>query len=445
MNAVISESLSLHFEWLKQLVDLRIRTYFEQGEPDEVMRMPLMPDLMPVSPLDVFFQEYQFSWQERAILLLALCPYMRPELLDIFFTENTNFKRGFTEFGGLKGKTHGGFLPTCETAVFLLAGNHVGHRLEVMRLFRAEHPLIAEGVLELTTADRNEPPLSAQLKVSRAYRRRFFWDENYEPDFGPDFPAKRLTTKLNWDDLVLPAYVIDQILEIKGWLAHRIQLEKEWELDQWLNPGYRCLFYGPPGTGKTLTASIIGKELGRSVFRIDLSMVVSKYIGETEKNLASIFDQAEHKSWILFFDEADAIFGKRTETQSSHDRYANQEVSYLLQRIETYNGLVILASNFKGNVDPAFQRRFQSMIYFPVPDAEHRYELWNKVFAGPLRVAPSVDLAAVAEKYELSGGEIVNVLQSVAIKAAENGQREVHMKAILNGIRKEYQKNGRVL
>lgn len=445
MQAAIAESLALHFEWLKELVDLRIRTYFEQLEPGETMRMPMMPDLMPVSPLDEFFQANEFSWQERAILLLALCPYVRPELLDILFTENTNFKRGFTEFGGVKGKTHGGFLPTGETVVFILAGNHVGHRLEAMRLLHPEHLLFREGVIERMSVERNEPPLSAQLTVSKAYRRRFLWNEMYEPDFGPEFPARRLTTKLEWEDLVLPDYVLDQVLEIKTWLEYKRQINDGWRLEQWLKPGYRCLFYGPPGTGKTLTASLLGKELRRSVFRVDLSMVVSKYIGETEKNLASIFDQAEHKSWILFFDEADSLFGKRTETHSAHDRYANQEVSYLLQRIESYNGLVILASNFKGNVDAAFQRRFQSMVYFPLPDAQSRLELWSKVFSGPLRPEPSISLEQIAEKYELSGGEIVNVLQSVAIQAARNGTEQVFLRDLLNGIRKEFRKNGRVV
>ena len=127
-----------------------------------------------------------------------------------------------------------------------------------------------------------------------------------------------------------------------------------------VKPGYRALFHGPPGTGKTLTATLLGKHTGRPVFRIDLSRVVSKYIGETEKNLSRLFDKAEHKDWILFFDEADALFGKRTEIRDAHDKYANQEVAYLLQRIESYAGLVILATNQRGNIDEAFLRRFQA-------------------------------------------------------------------------------------
>ena len=141
----------------------------------------------------------------------------------------------------------------------------------------------------------------------------------------------------------------------------------DWGMAPKLRPGYRSLFYGPPGTGKTMTACLLGKSTGRDVYKVDLSLVVSKYIGETEKNLARVFDQAQHKGWILFFDEADALFGKRSETRDAHDRYANQEVSFLLQRIETFDGIAILASNQRENLDDAFTRRFESIIYFPMP------------------------------------------------------------------------------
>src|SRR5690606_1665724 len=151
---------------------------------------------------------------------------------------------------------------------------------------------------------------------------------------------------------------------------------KDWGMEKRLNPGFRVLFHGPPGTGKTLTASLLGKYTGKEVYKIDLSMVVSKFIGETEKNLANLFDKAENKDWILFFDEADALFGKRTNVRDAHDKYANQEVSFLLQRTETYAGLVILATNFKNNIDDAFARRFQSHIYFPSPAFGERLKIW---------------------------------------------------------------------
>ena len=146
-----------------------------------------------------------------------------------------------------------------------------------------------------------------------------------------------------WDDLVLDDLVHEQVQEINTWLEHGATLMSDWGLYRKIKPGYRSLFYGPPGTGKTLTASLLGKTSGRDVYRIDLSMVVSKYIGETEKNLSKIFDTAENKNWILFFDEADSLFGKRTATNSSNDRHANQQTAHLLQRVEDFPGVVILA------------------------------------------------------------------------------------------------------
>jgi len=210
-------------------------------------------------------------------------------------------------------------------------------------------------------------------------------------------------------------------------------------------PGYRSLFYGPSGTGKTLTATLIGAELGVDVYRIDLSMVVSKYIGETEKNLANVFDQAQHKNWILFFDEADALFGKRTQTTSSNDRHANQEISYLLQRVEDYPGVVILATNLKANIDEAFARRFQSLVYFPLPDVIQRQQLWENMLSGPPGLAVGVDLARLAQSYQLSGGAITNVVRYGAISALQNNRSSIELDDLVKGVSKELRKEGKTV
>lgn len=441
----IPHSLKIHLDWLKILLDKRIEQYFAQSDASLSDIFPGVPTLKSDTPLDYLFQQFEMSWEERVVLLLAITPHIKPQLLDIFFTDNPNINRGFTEFGGLKGKKHNGFLPTGETAVFILAGQDMARRLEVMRIFRAEHFLFKHKILEFQVEDQQEPTLSMPLMISQPFLRRILWDELYEPDFGPGFPAKRVNTPLEWEDLVLPPYILDQIYEIINWLKYEDQIQEGWGLQKWIKPGYRSLFFGPPGTGKTLTASLIGKALGLPVYRIDLSMVVSKYIGETEKNLASVFDQAEQHQWILFFDEADALFGKRTQTKSSHDRYANQEVSYLLQRVEDYPGLVILASNFKGNLDEAFIRRFQSMIHFTMPSSAQRLELWKKALSGKLELASAVDLEQIAQTYEVSGGEIINVLRTLAIKAAERGKPIVYQADILDALRKEFRKSGKVV
>jgi len=181
---------------------------------------------------------------------------------------------------------------------------------------------------------------------------------------------KLIETDQNWNDVAVEPENLGCLIEIGDWLRFSETLMNEWGLSKMIKPGYRALFYGENGTGKTLAAALLGKDAGLDVYRIDLSMVLSEYIGETEKQLAGIFDEAATKKSILFFDEAEALFGKRTDVKDAHDRYANQEISYLLQRIEDYPGVVILATNMKGNIDDAFIRRFQSVIHFRIPKVE---------------------------------------------------------------------------
>jgi SpoVK/Ycf46/Vps4 family AAA+-type ATPase len=197
--------------------------------------------------------------------------------------------------------------------------------------------------------------------------------------------------------------------------------------------------------GKTLTASLLGKYTGKDVYRIDISMVVSKFIGETEKNLSNLFARAESKDWILFFDEADALFGKRTNVRDAHDKYANQEVSYLLQRVENYDGLVILASNFKSNIDGAFIRRFQSIIHFPLPSPKEWLQLWQMAFPSQLKLAETVNLPTLSTAYELTGADIMNVVQHCCLQALQRGNAMIHETDLIHAIKRELSKAGKVL
>jgi SpoVK/Ycf46/Vps4 family AAA+-type ATPase len=192
-----------------------------------------------------------------------------------------------------------------------------------------------------------------------------------------------------------------------------------------------------------MTACLLGKSTGREVYKVDLSLVISKYIGETEKNLAKVFDQAQHKGWILFFDEADALFGKRSETKDAHDRYANQEVSFLLQRIEVFDGIAILASNRRDNLDEAFTRRFESVIYFPLPRPEERLRLWRQGFSSKAELARDLDLEKIAQEHALSGGAIMNVIRYASLQALERESTVIRLDDVIQGIRKEYAKEGK--
>ena len=256
---------------------------------------------------------------------------------------------------------------------------------------------------------------------------------------------QEISTELNWDDLVLSDDVLAQIDDIKGWIEYNAALLNDLGMAKKIKPGYRVLFHGSPGTGKTLTATLLGKYTGRKVFRIDLSTVVSKYIGDTEKNLAALFDRAKSRDWILFFDEADALFGKRTSVKDSHDRYANQEVSYLLQRVEEFDGLIILASNFKANLDEAFLRRFNAIIRFPFLKESERVMIWRKSFPENVQFENSLDLPEMLGKFELAGGSIINVFHHACLKMLARGpERIILLEDVLQGIRREVEKEGKV-
>ncbi len=438
--------LERELEWLSAVIDARIRLHFEQEcDYADVREIP-PPDLAdPVCTYAQFLSAHHMSFDERLVLILALAPHIRPQILDPLLMKNPNLERGFTEFGGVTLGTHGGFWPTAETASFVLAGEKLHRRFAVQRLFDSDHFFRRDKILVVADGHAGQSLFSAPLSLGNEYLSLFTTGAAYKPGFSSVFPAKLLTIPQEWNDLVLAQQTLDDIGEIKAWIEHRHTLLNTWRLDRKIRPGFRSLFYGPPGTGKTLTAGLLGKTTGLDVYRVDLSLVVSKWVGETEKNLASVFDHAETNDWILFFDEADALFGKRTQTASAHDRYANQEVSYLLQRIEDFPGVVVLASNFKGNIDDAFARRFQSMIYFPVPRVEERVLLWRRAYSEPLRLESEVDLDSLAEEFEVTGGAIVNVLRYTSLMALRRGADRIRLEDIRDGIRREFHKDGRIV
>ena len=439
-------TLEVELDWFNRVLETVIKNYFEQSsEYAEVIEIT-PPDIsQDDSEFAQLIRQHSMSFNERLILILALIPHLRPQLLDLLFVRNKNFDRGYTEFGGWQGKYHGGFLPTGETVAFILAANDLSQRFDVIRLFQSEHFFATAAILSIQRQSADEPFLSGALIVSNDILAQCTSGISHKPDYSISFPAKLVTTMLDWDDLVLAPEVLAEIDVIKTWMRHSHTIMQDWGLAKSIKPGYRSLFYGPPGTGKTLTATLIGAELGVDVYRIDLSMVVSKYIGETEKNLAGVFDQAQHKNWILFFDEADALFGKRTQTSSSNDRHANQEVSYLLQRVEDYPGIVILATNLKANIDEAFARRFQSLIYFPLPDANLRYQLWGNILNGKPGLADGVDLKRLAKEYELSGGAITNVVRYGAISALQMNRNSISRDDLVKGVTKELRKEGKTV
>lgn len=253
----------------------------------------------------------------------------------------------------------------------------------------------------------------------------------------------RIAAQYQWDDLVLPRRQKEMLKSACDQVEYIHQVYDLWGFDRKIayGKGVSMMFYGPPGTGKTMGAQVIANQLSMELYKVDLSSVMSKYIGETEKNLGKIFDEVKKSRSILFFDEADALFGKRTEVKDSHDKYANAETAYLLQKIEEYQGVVILATNYMQNFDEAFKRRIKFMIEFPFPLAPYRLEMWKKVFpqATPLE---DLDYEYLAERFELSGSSIKNIAVAAAFLAAPEKEK-VGMKQVLHALKNEMLKSGK--
>ncbi len=423
--------------WFQLVLSNTLNRHFSQETRDNISSNEILREWSDLL-------EHPVNEQELTTLLLALCPHLAPQILDPLFSINEQTSRPYTEFGGWKGTSHGGFLPTGETAAFLLCGNDISPKREVMKLFGKKHWFHTEHILSLEGQGEHETFIRGRLIVSEEFLCKILFGEEEKHDLSMNFPAKLMTTPLKWKDLILSYQAARDLEEINIWLSSHNTIMDEWGLGRILKPGYRALFHGPPGTGKTLAATLLGQRNGLDVYRVDLSLIVSKYIGETEKNLSRIFDLAERRNWLLFFDEADALFGKRTGTQTSNDRHANQEVAYLLQRIEDFPGTVILASNLKSNMDDAFSRRFQSCIYFPMPNTQERTRLWRNMLPADWLGDDGQAFIKQASEMELSGGSIANVVRRCALGLISSGESRLNPEMLEEALRKELSKEGKL-
>lgn len=424
--------ITKEIDWATQVIVARLNQYFKHTEFDFNSIIP--PDL--VSGQGAYCDYvccHNLSDVDRLCLILAVIPILKPQLLDCFNVKNTNTDQRFVEFGCVERDGGTGVLPTLNTLLFILVGDDVEKKIQLTNYFGSRDILGKKMLFPDTVLTPTEEFISEIL-----------FEKRYTPAFSSTFPAHKITTTRSWDDLILDNKTMKQIEDIKLWIGNGTRLLDEWNLRGKIKNGYRALFYGTPGTGKTFTATLLGKATGRDVYCVDLSMVVSKYVGETEKNLSNVFNVAEGKDWILFFDEADAMFGKRTGVKDSHDRYANQEVAYLLQRIENYDGLVILSTNQKTNIDDAFARRFQSAIRFSMPNAEERKKLWLATFSEKSYLEKSIDIADIANRYELAGGAILNVVQYCSLMTISRNDTCIKYDDLIEGIRREFVKEGRV-
>ncbi|MDI1257324.1 MAG: ATP-binding protein [Flavobacterium sp.] len=433
-----SEQLQQLFTHLEEVIVWRI-----DNPSEDFNTAPKLSagDLEGFSP-GRFISDKELTDQEVVIFLMALLPRLDASLLRRIHLQKPN-----TELFDLCATNENGrlFYPTIEAAQYILGGDNILKRLRALQYFNDSNVLLRENVVVFSDKNNEPTALSTNLNISQEAFDRIILDSEMLPKMSDRFPAEQIFTRRSWNDLILPESILTELQSIEAWYTSSQVLMKDWDMQKTLKPGYRVLFFGEPGTGKTLAASLLGKYTNRPVFRVDVSMVVSKYIGETEKKLARLFDMAENKDWILFFDEADAIFGKRTNVRDAHDKYANQEVSYLLQRIETFSGLIILASNYKNNMDKAFTRRFHMCLRFPSPKQTERLRMWQENLPKQLLI-DDINLEEIAGRYELTGANIMNIIQDVSLKtiAMNASEYRVNRQLLLECIKKEYVKEDRV-
>lgn len=413
-QAVHEQAVLAELSWLETLIEARLAHSIDAKSKVFPLTMPHDHD--KTSALGALIADADLDTPARCVLALALAQFVNPVILEPLFAQDKPGKQAFARSGG-QTLTRGVLQPSTETALYLIAGTDTALRVASMKLFEPDHSLSQRAGVKLVKAVTKQPgdhldiPLQRVVALCKGVAAR--------PDKRRNFPARRLTSGLSWNDLILPASVMDTLDHILAWLQHRDEILEGWGLAHRFGRGYAALFSGPSGTGKTLTATLLGQRTGQDVFRIDLSLVGSTNIRETRKTFKQIFDRAEERNWILFFDEADALFAARTSASAAHDRYANQEVSYLLQRIEEYQGLVILATHSRSSIDNVIARRIQIAVPFSQPKQPERLRLWRNILAR-LPMEPDVDIEALAQTYELSGASIVSVVRHAAISAKRN-------------------------
>jgi len=368
--------------------------------------------------------KFNLGLAERMVLGLTVLVNLKPEVFDRFLIANPETGKPFREYGGIIDKQTFQFKPTLRTAIYLLSGGDSLKFVYYQNILRSNNRLFTEQIVNLYSVGEHHNYLPDSLiQLDSAYVDYLFAGEIPRLDSGNNFPAKLLETNKTFEDLVLKESAKKQLEPALNYVKVQQKLYANNEVGNKIKKGFVLLLHGPPGTGKTLTASIIGNELKTQVYQIDSSLVVSKYIGETEKNLERVFKRLEGKNCILFFDEADAMFGKRTEVQDSKDRYANQGVSYLLQRMEKFDGLIILATNYEKNFDDAFKRRILTKIHIGRPGVEERIKLWSNALPDGYSYQSKKLVEALSKHFDFTGANIAVVVKMSVEKAFSEGAK----------------------
>ncbi len=432
-----AEVIKTEMDWIKAIISSRLETTSPSLYPFYQNITPV--ESMPECYYTKLVKQYQLGDADRLLLACAFIPHIMPG----FFSEQFKANQLHNEelLGGVFNNRYQSYSPTLQTLLFLAGGTDVETCSLYESFYNRESVLLKEQIVNFKKYD-NDTSNGRQkiVELSAEHASFLIYGQQPRPDFGKSFPATLISTALSWNHLVVHNSVRTELDRISHWSSKGQQLIEK--TGGKINGSFPCLFYGPPGTGKTLAAQLLGSQLGVDVFKIDLSMVVSKYIGETEKNLSYLFDRAKNKNWILFFDEADSLFGKRTNISDAKDKWANLEMSYLLQRMEDHNGLTILATNYKSNLDEAMARRFQAQVYFGRPDKEQRMQLWQKLMPAPYQYPADINFEGLA-RYEITGAHIANAVKAACLEAEFKNTEQVDAQDLVDAISREFYKEGK--
>lgn len=427
--------LERELRWLEDCLAQRVQLH-QSGKDQEYLSLQ-PPPLQEAQDSNYvqFVLKHKLSAEERLVLILSLVPILKPRIFhDIVFNSKL-----YRVSGLVKTRSETALLPSPETALFILADANLTLRLQFQAMFGVQHLFYKQSVLQLGHTGFGEPELNAKMALSQNYQDLFVMNQAGSPRFSEDFPAQLLTTNMDWDDLYLMPHVRQKLDEVKLDLAERANMVNAWSMGKHHKAGCRILFFGEPGTGKTLAATLLGKYLNRDVYCVDISMVTSKYVGETTKRLGALFNAAEHKDWILLFDEGDALLGQRKNAgqNDNSSQYANQEVAFLLQRIEQFNGIVIVTTNLKNNIDLAFTRRFNHQVRFAGFDKETQHRFWQEQLPDEVKFPADLRLEHVVQRYSLSPASIVNVAYRVCLQAWKEKNHQISSEYFLRCIQDE--------
>jgi hypothetical protein len=416
-------------DWLKKCIQFRIQTLNESKSALLFEQHPAASiDEEDLSEYALLIRRLKLNSEERLLLILALSVHLDPRILLPLVSSTQLHLHARVR----KTDNEISLLPTAETAFFLIAGKDFRQAILLHSYFDTAHSFYKESMLQLGDVVSGASRFDGVLTVTSHYRDLLLYNQHRPPRFSTEFPAHLLTTDLDWDDLVLMPYTADLLNEVKMRVRSVHDLRKletkSGLLARHVPPGQRVLLYGASGQGKTLTAALIGKMLNRPVYRVDLTGIVSKWVGETEKNLRALFDTAERKDWVLFIDEAEGVVGKRVDQSQSagaQAHYINQGITYVLQRIEKFDGIVLFATNLSQNIDEAFKRRFDAHIYYKALDSDSLVTFFNRNWPNSLNLNATINLKSLLADNYLSPAALLKVILRVSMLTMDRGQATV--------------------